>query len=226
MKTLIIQFANNDLKKIVLYTILLLSIACKKSDNEKGEPFYFKGTVNGQHIEWKAPFVSRSSNERPEFLFGISSPGGSMPFYCATSDLLPYQLSMGSSIFKDDASGIISKNSISVVFVLSSNDYDDASAILKSWFTNGPKSFGLHRDVCTDPVLDGIVIYYGDTDGKTWRSRPFSSNHFEQISLEDETRSQEYLKKWKVRFSCRLFDDSGNYIDMQSCELLGAAFSI
>jgi hypothetical protein len=224
--TILVQFRNIHLKKIILYTSLLFFTACKKMDNEIGEPFYFKGTVNGQHIEWKAPFISRSSNERPEFLFGISSPGASMPFYCATSDLLPHQRSMGSTIFKDDASGIISKNSISAEFVLSSTAYDDASAILKSWFTNGPKSFGLHRAVCTDPVLDGIVIYYGDANGKTWRSRPFSTNYFEQISLEDETRTQEYLKKWKVRFSCRLFDDTGNYIDMKNCELLGAAFSI
>jgi hypothetical protein len=215
------------MKKAFLYILSLVAfVSCQKDSNENGEPFYFKGVINGQTVEWLVPFISRYSTDHRPFHLSLSRPGGRSRFFCAMNDLLPYQDNLGMSIFADDISGSTSKNSISVDFVRSSKGLDDAYGIMKGWFTNGPKTFGLHRKECTDPVLDGIVIYYGDANGKSWRSVPFASNIFEQISLEAETRTDEYSKKWKVRFSCRLFDENGNYIDMMKCEMYGPVFPI
>ena len=85
--------------------------------------------------------------------------------------------------------------------------------------------YGLHRDLCSDPVVDGIFIVYTDASNITWTSRPGNaSDNFEQISLTDETRTFEYSKKWKARFSVKLYNLTGNSITLTGGEIYGPVF--
>ncbi|MBP6431410.1 MAG: hypothetical protein KA319_06555 [Ferruginibacter sp.] len=98
---------------------------------------------------------------------------------------------------------------------------------MKLLFTNGIKRFGLLRLFCSDQIADGIVVTYTDNNNKNWHSKNINiSDIFEQISLTDKKSIDGlYEKDWKARFSCKLYDDIGNSINAENCEIFGPVFS-
>ncbi len=210
------------MKQILPFIFLLLFFSCKKTNNSKSNPFYFKGKVNGIDIKW----------ESPQFKAGAltqSGNGGPLNGPCYSGDL-NYQLHEGTTIYEDHPGSPLNfSNSISVSFVRSANPPFPPNSEMQSWFTNGTKTFGKFRQKCSDPVLDGIVITYSDANNKLWVSSwgDQSSNRIEQVSLVDGTTNAiAYSKKWTIRFSGKLYDGSGAFIEIKDCELFGPVFPI
>jgi hypothetical protein len=74
-----------------------------------------------------------------------------------------------------------------------------------------------------NPAKNGVIVYYIDQNGKSWFSGDGSQqgSFFESISLTDLTGiNNSYLNKiWKARFSCRLYDGVGNWINVENGEI-------
>lgn len=215
------------MKQKLLIPLLLFCvfISCKKNENTAYPSFYFRGKVDGSQIEWIAPNLPYGSNENPKFLAGMSDPGGAPFFGCNPQDS-SYQFDLGTTIFEKHDGGLDFSNSISVDFARSGTLLISKED-MKSLFTNGLKSYGIFRKECSDPVLDGIVISYTDSNNKTWYSSTIdpSSNYFEQLSLTDKHGDGLYEKEWKIRFSCKLYDESGAFIYASDCEVFGPVFA-
>ena len=98
-------------------------------------------------------------------------------------------------------------------------------------FTPGFKTFAKYRtsQQLLDSSKNGINIYYIDKDRKAWSSvrGDQTGSVFESVSLTDERRRAHtpmYEKKWKARFTCKLYDDLGNYIKVENGEIYGPLF--
>jgi hypothetical protein len=220
------------MKQILAFIFLLLLFSCKKSNDSKSNSFYFKGKVNGKDIKWVSPILEPSSNQHPQFKAGAvtqAGNGGALGGLCNTGDL-NYQLHEGTNINEDHPGSPLNfSNSVSVIFVRSEKPPFAPYSEMRSWFTNGTKTFGILRLICSDPILDGIVITYSDENNKSWVSSfgNQSSNTFEQISLvEGTTNALAYTKKWTVRFSGKLYDGTGAFIELKDCELYGPVFPL
>ena len=218
------------MKKILIFIFSILLFSCKKEKNSNS--FHFKGKVNGQDINWLAPILEPGSNLQPQFQTGAltqAGVGGPLNGPCYTGDL-DYQLHEGSEIYESHSGNSSDfSNSIAVYFARSEKRPFAPKSEMQSWFTNGTKSFGLLRRNCSDPVVDGIVISYTDVNNKSWNSSwgDQSSNAFEQVSLIDgTTNALWYTKKWTVRFSCKLYDENGNFIELKDCKLYGPVFPL
>lgn len=211
------------LMKNAAYLLLLTVIlgSCKKNLSDK-DPFYFKGKINGQSVNWVVPF----NDQKAKYAALLQTPGGG---------LVPAVYWCGSDRYEPGTEGAMIReygapngaNTIAVGFTKSFEPGEHSRA-LRSWFTNGPKSYGSTFISCTAPVVPGITISYTDATGKDWESShgDRSSNYFEQISLEDELRIHTYYKKWKVKFSCKLYDTNGNYVTLTDCEFYSGVFGI
>lgn len=209
-------------KKIACLPVFILFLTgCVKNEppDDTSSTYYFKATIDGQYIEWVSDPAINSDYET-----ACPTLSGSMPLTgCSGSELL-YQGSEGTSIYRKQE-GIIDTSTIQVVFVHSFNHYSGTN-LVRSWFTNGTKAFGLTRRQCSDPVIDGIVIIYSDTRGNFWDSSfgDQSSNTFEQISLTENTGPGYNAKNWKVKFSGKLYDENGNSITVSNAEMYGPVF--
>jgi len=205
-------------------TIVLASFSCKKTDDNSY--FYVRGTFGGSAVDWTSP-RNTSGSSASKFWVAFVEPGASMPlsYPCSAGDS-DYQYRMGTYIFESLEPGVGSRNNIAVNFVRSGTySFNNVTAEMKSLFTNGPKTFGLHRYSCTDPIVDGIVITYTDNSGVVWRSdNQNPQDHFEQIALTDKHGIGTYEKDWKVKFNCKLYDASGNFINVENAEVFGPVF--
>ena len=217
-------------KAAYLFLLLLVCFGCKKQQGSKPpvDPFYFKGKINGQSVEWIAPFNNSITGGTIQYKTTVIAPENAVnPLQnCSPTDL-PYQYFEGCQIYEFNGTDIDpSKNVLQVAFALQTNDRLSAPS-LRSWFTNGPKNFGLARVNCSDQGENGVVIFYRDATGKWWftTKETGSISQFTQLALEDETRDKAtHLKKWKVQFSCKLSDGNGNQITLSDCELYVPVF--
>ncbi len=208
------------MRKLAIYALsLFLFLGCTKEDDKKGETFYFRGTVNGEKVEWLIPY--KSSSAKPGRFDAVMTSGGmnNKYFNCYPGDTSQHT-SYGTGVEEDERVG-----KLGLFVSYHSSDFGNDWEVLKEKFANGPIPYGVDRRTCSDAIENGIVISYTDANGNYWKTKP-SSGSFKQISLEDKTGIGQYQKKWKARFTCRLYNESGNYLDMVDCEIFGPVFPI
>lgn len=216
-------------KAVYPLLLLLVCFGCKKQGSKPPvDPFYFKGKINGQSVEWIAPFNNTATGGTIQYKTRVIAPENAVnPLQnCSPADL-PYQYFEGCQIYEFNGTDINPpKNVLHVVLGLQTNDRLSAPS-LRSAFTNGPKTYGFARIQCSDPGENGVVIFYRDAAGKWWLTtkETISTSQFTQLSLEDEKRDNEtHIKKWKVQFSCKLYDGNGNQVTLSDCELYVPVF--
>lgn len=212
---------------IFVFLTTLIGVSCKKSDSADWPSYYFKGKVNGLDINWVSPHLPYNSSQQSRFWTASAEPGGSMMLpNCNAGDSL-YQYFIGTTIFEKHDWALDFSNSVNVDFARSGTSIWHYG-YMRDLFTNGIKSFGFLRENCSDPIIDGIIISFTDANNKTWTSSIIdpSSNFFEQIELVNNPGDGYYQKEWKARFSCRLYDDLGNYIIADNCEIYGPVFPV
>src|SRR4029079_5417631 len=94
-----------------------------------------------------------------------------------------------------------------------------------SWFSLGAKTFASPVRPATEllnPAYNGVYVYYVDENGKDWATQRGTQqgSTFESVLFIDETRTDVPAKKgWKAKFSCRLYDNSGNFITVENGEI-------
>ncbi|HEV7620745.1 MAG TPA: hypothetical protein VGO09_03380 [Flavisolibacter sp.] len=220
LSAFLLSCTKEDLRRPGIDNLYLKELAKKisyKPVNPFLDSFYFKGNINGKNMEWiVTDFRNGSSLEyRYKSASGIGTLNSNK-----LSSFTHYLIEDG-IVFQNTANEG-SKNYLAAGFNIASSTGNRTE--INSWFMPGIKPFGKPRLSIADPVKNGVYIYYRDENGKEWISHNARSSqkgsYFESISLKDEFRTQvRGSKKWKARFSCKLYDQTGKYIIAKDCEL-------
>ena len=174
--------------------------------------FYFRGIINGVQKNWTV--TSYKDDQSLPYRFNSASGVEALGTDCKKT-FCKY-LMEDVEIFQNNGAGP-AKNLIAAVFNISSRT-GDRKEIIKQFYP-GQKVFGKPRMTISDPVKDGVYIYYIDETGKEWssfngtglqtgssfKSENFFIQPFSEISC---------LNIWKATFSCTLYDKNGNSIQV------------
>ncbi len=195
-------------KLLSILLIVAVLVSCKKEDAGKPEsseyPYYFIATVNGNKIKYEADDLGSNygcGTTSPQFGIGDS-----------------YDIYEGTFFMK---MGDFDKNTVYVRLLKHFNhdpDVEERAAIFKI----GSYPFGVLSS--GSPTVDGASISYLDANGKEWfsESGSQSGSSFAITELEDN-EDFTAVKLFKAEFSCRLYDEDGNSIEIKNAVVKGKA---
>lgn len=215
------------MRKIFPIVILIFLFGCNKQDSATfqqpdTDSFYFKATINSEAIKWSAYYTNEAN---ALYIAGASLGLDSLSTNCVDG-FCSYSIAY-TTLYRNNAD-IMPQISVGYSNALRTGNRTEMMAL----FTPGFKTFAKYRtsQQLLDSSKNGINIYYIDKDHKAWSSLTGdqTGSVFESVSLTDEKRRANtpmYEKKWKARFSCKLYDDTGNYIQVVDGEIYGPLFS-
>ena len=217
--------------KLILFVFLIFSLgSCKKiigeddiSQNPQAvvsDSFYFKAQFNNTiYINWIVPSrnneLSYQFHSSASFGYDNLSGGQCIENYC-------YYLSAYTQISRNVPAV---KPQINIGFNMATQQTGRDEFL--SWFNPGFKNYGQARastlaDIY-NPAKNGVIVYYMDENGKSWFSGAGSQQGsvFESVSVKDlpGINNPHLNKIWKARFSCRLYDEVGNWINVTNGEI-------
>ena len=216
--------------KLLILVFLIFSLgSCKKigiDETPAGPPaivadsFYFKAQFNGvSYLNWIVPSINNESSYQfhssASYGYDNLSGGQCIENYC-------YYLSAYSQIFTN-VQGV--KPQINIGFNMATQQTGRDEFL--SWFNPGFKNYGQARastlaDIY-NPAKNGVIVYYIDENGKSWFSGggPQLGSVFESVFVSDlpGINNPHLNKIWKGRFSCRLYDGGGNWINVTNGEI-------
>ncbi|MGZ4012642.1 MAG: hypothetical protein ACXVLF_16905 [Flavisolibacter sp.] len=214
------------MKNIFPPVLLILLLGCEKQDstvfqNPPSDSFYFKATINSEAIKWSAYYTN---GKDASYLAGTSLGSDSLSSNCVNG-FCSYSIAY-TNLYSNN---VATMPQINVGY---SNAMHTGNKVeMMALFVPGSKTFGKYRtsQQLLDSSKNGINIYYIDKDHKAWSSLKGdqTGSMFESVSLEDEKRRVQmpmYEKKWKARFTCKLYDEQGNFIKIDSAEIYGPLF--
>jgi hypothetical protein len=236
LNDLLIVLVNSESKqfdmRIFLTALLIFSFcSCKKSigvdtsnspeisSNSQvlvNDTFYFKAKFNGTFLNWIVPSKNNLSSYQfhSGASFGYDSLGSQSADYC-------YYLVAFTQIFSNDSTV---RPQINIGFNMASQRSDRDEFL--SWFSPGFKNYGKSRSSTAadkvNPAKNGVIVYYIDQNGKSWVSNDGlqQGSFFESVSVTDFSGYSNYTYKiWKARFSCKLYDNAGNSINVENGEI-------
>lgn len=189
----------------------------RASSLSQTDHFYFRGVINGESVSW----VIEDQNDtgtpykyNPAYGIGELSPG------CREGEC---SFIIANTLIQKNNSGAIPQ--IAAGFVVATTK-DDGSRV-RPWFLPGNKEFGKPRFSLSDPIKNGVYVYYIDKNNKEWVSHYGSGNQegsfFESVELKDEPDAAviHYEKKWKARFTAKVYDRDGNSLTIENAEIYG-----
>ncbi|MFB9052119.1 hypothetical protein ACFFVB_03415 [Formosa undariae] len=200
--------------------IILFALSCEEETTfiEPSESiFYFRGTINGVYKDWTV--TDHKNGDNLDYRFNSASGVDSLGSDCENT-FCKYMFE-DVDIFENNGAGT-TKNYIAAGFYISSKTGDRNEII--NQFSVGQKDFGKPRSSITDPVKDGVYVYYIDENGKVW-----CSHYGSGFQTNSSFKSEEFLKQpyteisceniWRATFSCILYDGNGSSIKLDNCEL-------
>lgn len=185
------------------------------------DTFYFKAVIDGTPVNWVVADQKQVSNAmyRSGTSFGAGQLSGD------NAEGAGRYLIANTVIFKNNIQNV---PQIAAGFNIATRGGDRNE--LTAYFLPGSKAFGVPRSNATDAVNDGVFIKYIDANGKEWVSYSANSvqsnGSFESEIFSDEKKAVDGngSKKWKAKFSCKLFDSNGKSISLQKGEIYGPVF--
>jgi hypothetical protein len=195
------------MKNLLLLAFLIVSIwSCKKTSEHNlppDEPFYFKGYINGQFVNW-----SLTSNPNFKCLYGGGAsyrPNSiindqNFTYYSYGSDIYPVK-GIGDSTSWSDTLLIY------IHFITPQNPSSFNSVL--NYFSPGSKQFAVISRSNPDSVSEGISIEYVQQTGYMSGFGDQGSSNFQSIELKDAPAGKEYTKIWTARFSCKVYEPYG-----------------
>lgn len=209
---------------MLAFLILVVLLGCKKGKvdpqpaQEYVDTFYFKGKINGELVNWT---VYESYDQNTGFRTGVSWGADDLSDRCNGGYC--YYAVAYTTIYGRDTSAMPQIN-IGYSNALHSGSREEMCAL----FAPGPKNYGRYRSSAQllDSSKNGINVYYIDKSGKPWSclTGDQEGSSFESVALSDvphRMHMPRYQKTWKARFSCRLYDDRGNFIRIEDGEMYG-----
>jgi hypothetical protein len=187
---------------------------------EGADSFYFKAVIDGTPVNWVVADQKQVSNAL--YRSGTSFGAGQLSSESETGGRF---LVASTVIYKNNIQNV---PQISAGFNIATTSGDKNELV--AYFLPGGKAFGIPRNNAAEAVKDGVFVRYIDANGKEWVSYSGSSvqsnGSFESEIFTDETNSVDGTgsKRWKAKFSCKLFDSNGKSISLQNGEIYGPVF--
>ena len=184
------------------------------------DSFYFKAVIDGTPVNWVVADDKQVSNAL--YRSGTSFGAGQLS---SESQAAGRFLVASTVIYKNNIQNV---PQVSAGFNIATSNGDKNELV--AYFLPGIKTFGTPRSNATDAVKDGVFVRYIDANGKEWVSYSGSSaqtnGSFESAVFTDETKTVDGngSKRWKAKFSCKLFDSNGKSISLQNGEIYGPVF--
>ena len=184
------------------------------------DSFYFKAVIDGTPVNWVVADQKQVSNAL--FRAGTSFGAGQLSSESPTSGRF---LVASTVIYKNNIRNV---PQVTAGFNIATTSGDKNELV--AYFLPGTKGFGTPRSNAADAVKDGVFVRYIDANGKEWVSYSGTSvqsnGSFESEVFTDETKSVDGTgsKRWKAKFSCKLFDSNGKSISLQQGEIYGPVF--
>ncbi len=184
------------------------------------DSFYFKAVIDGTPVNWVVADQKQVSNAL--YRSGTSFGAGQLN---SESPSVGRFLVANTTIYKNNIKNV---PQVSAGFNIATTNGDKNELI--AYFLPGIKTFGIPRSSAADAVKDGVFVRYIDANGKEWVSYSGasvqSSGSFESTVFTDEIKSVDGngSKRWKAKFSCKLFDSNGKSISLQHGEIYGPLF--
>lgn len=215
------------MRKFSAFIVLVILIACKKNsvNNESSangvnstDSFYFKAKMNGKYLSWIVP----SHKNESSFSYVTNAQWGYSDLSKDCGEGNCYYMDASTEIRANLAEP---KERVAIGFNMATQRMGREE--ISSWFVAGSKSYAYPvRPVSalTNSVYNGVYIYYVDANGKDWATqRGFQQkSSFQSLLFADEVRTDVTPQKvWKAKFSCRLYDIAGNFIDVEDGEVYG-----
>ena len=185
------------------------------------DSFYFKAVIDGTPVNW----VVADQKQVSEALYRSGTSFGAGQVGADNSQTAGRFLVASTVIYKNNVQNV---PQIAAGFNIATTAGDKNELI--AYFLPGIKTFGVPRSNSTDAVKDGVFVKYIDANGKEWVSYSGSSTQsngsFESLAFTDETKSVDGAgsKRWKAKFSGKLFDSNGKSISLQNGEIYGPLF--
>ena len=217
----------------ILFTFLFLLalLSCNKSGINNtntsnslingingADSFYFKGKIDGKDVSWIVP----SHKNDASFSFVADAHHGYSDFSGNCVEGYCYYIIAGSEIRKNviDAT----RPGVAVSFNMATSRKGKEEII--SWFSVGTKVYGLLRPISDllNPAYNGVNIYYVDQNGNDWSTLRGlqQGSFFESVLFNDEPRTDIVTQKiWKAKFSCKLYNNFGQFINIENGEIFG-----
>jgi hypothetical protein len=231
-------YIRNKFRYTSLAVIVLIAFCCKKettyTESQSARPatninpekdsnivFYFRGTINGIYKDWT--IADHKNGENLAYRFNAGSGVDTLGSDCINT-FCKYMIE-DVDIFQNNGPGP-TKNYIAADFYMSSKTGNRNDII--NQYAVGPKAFGKPRLNISDPVKDGIDVYYIDENGKEWSSffgsGDQTNSYFNSVQLLDQPFPDISCRKiWRASFSCTLYDRNDNSIKLDSCEFFTPA---
>jgi hypothetical protein len=186
---------------------LCLFASCKKENSSPAEsdyPYYFSANINGANIKFEADDLLST------YGCGTSAPSSSSGFH--------HDIYEGTVIQNPLQPA---KSSIYVHILKYFNDEPDQAQRI-AMFTLGNYGYGVSN---TSPsTVNGATVDYVDADGKSWStqdgSQTGSTFTITELSDNDDFTA---VKLFKATFNCKLYDGSGNSVELKNGVIKGKA---
>ncbi|MFT3682341.1 MAG: hypothetical protein QM791_18950 [Ferruginibacter sp.] len=210
---------KNNIRLLGITVIILFALGCKKKTGPvtPSISFYFRGTINGVYKDWTVTDYKNGNNQ--DYRYSAASAIDTFGNDCVNT-FCKYMIE-DVVIFQNNGAGA-AKNYIAAGFNISSKTGDRNDIIAQ--FSVGEKIFGKPRLAVTDPVKDGVYVYYIDENGKEWCSHWASGDQpgsiFKSAGLLPQSLPEISCRNtWRATFSCTLYDRDSNSVKLDNCEL-------
>lgn len=214
---------------LVALVFILMIASCKKSGQIEDilpsksiskDSFYFKAKLNGMPIFWKVP--AHKNDQSFAYHAGASFGYSDLSANCIEGNC--HYMTVTTQIFANNAQV---RPQMNVGFNMAAPTRTHSEVL--SWFSPGDKTYqiGVRNSSIADllnPAKNGVIIYYIDENNKAWAANNGGQqgSWFQSLSVEDEKCDGVSTDKvWKARFSCKMYDASGNFITVEDGEIYG-----
>jgi hypothetical protein len=193
---------------ILLVSVVLFS-GCKKiiEDYEEKEfPFHFEASINDKDVKFQA---NNTTSSMVNTGYQQANANGS------ETDMF-----QGTIFVDPDDDG----RNVLIVGVLKYFPTEPSQSEQAAMFHTGSYGYGIGST--STSTINGAVIFYTDTNGKLWSSELGSQtgSSFNISELEAVEGVAAPAKNFRATFSCKLYDEQGNMIPVNSASIRGKLF--
>ncbi|MBL7700362.1 MAG: hypothetical protein JNK79_19510 [Chitinophagaceae bacterium] len=214
---------------VLLFSLALLFVSCQKEgdltlpdennnnnnnnnnetdddDDNTTSTYYFTAKIDGKDVEYV--------NDSPFFGAGVNTKENSMGW----EDFDVYEGTIISDKFSLDSSVIY-------VHLLKYFNHDPTVEERWSIFTMGDHDWGLSQS--SSATINGASIDYTDDHGKWWTSELGSQNG-STFTITELIENDEHLYGmiFTANFSCKLYDEEGNFIEVKNATIRGPIYGM
>ena len=198
---------------LIFITALVISACSKKTDSDNKYPYYFKGSIDGNAVSYQANNINTVYSSGTNWMANGEGPDntddGSNDHYDGT---ILQEYGINAPV-----------NAIGVYILKHFDNYmSPTEEEREAMYYLGNFPYGKLDEFNTLNTKNGAVIEYYDNNGEWWTSEngPQTGSTFSitELSVNNEGTSKKIMK---ANFSCKLYNQTGQSIQLTNGEIRG-----